>query len=139
MGMIHTSDSLTVRQVIFPTLVSQEDNKILSQNVSEEQAEAFLMRAVALVQRVSDNREGVVASEGESLPHLPHSHSFGETHDRRRHEFGDGHEAGADRWIPREYGDSGQSVVDVVESLVEELAHPLGDERCADEGDEHTD
>ena len=137
MGMIHTSDSLTVRQVIFPTLVSQEDNKILSQNVSEEQAEAFLMRAVALVQRVSDNREGVVASEGECLPHLPHSHSFGETNDRRRHEFGDGHEAGADRGRPREYGNSGKAVVDVVEPLVEELSHPLGNEGCADEGDEH--
>ena len=34
--MKETLDSLTVRQVIFPTLISQEDNKILSQNVSEK-------------------------------------------------------------------------------------------------------
>ena len=100
-------------------------------------AVAFLIRACALVRRVADNRKGVVASEAENFPHLPHSHSFGETDDRRRHEFGDGHEAGADRRVPGEYGDSGQTVVDVVESLVEKFADPPGNEGGDDEGDKH--
>ena len=101
-------------------------------------AESLLIRAAALVLRVSDDREGVVASEAEGLPHLPHSHPFGEADDRGRHEFGDGHEAGSNGRGPGEDGDAGEAVVDVVESLVEELAHPLADEGGDNEGDEHS-
>ena len=34
--MKETSNSLTMRQVIFPTLISQEDDEILSQDVSDK-------------------------------------------------------------------------------------------------------
>ena len=80
---------------------------------------AFLIRAAALVGRVSYDGECVVASEAEGFPDLAHSDSFGEAHDRRRHEFRDRHKAGADRRFPREYGHSGQAIVNVVETLVE--------------------
>ena len=100
-------------------------------------AKSLLIRTGGLVQRVSDDREGVVAGEAEGLPHLSHSHPFSEADDRRRHAFGDGHEAGSNGRGPGEDGDAGEAVVDVVESLVEELTHPLGDEGGDNEGDDH--